>query len=184
MAFTRKFLKSMGIDEEKIDAIIDEHTSVVEPLKAYKADADKLAEVQKRLEKAEEDLEAAKKDSWKDKYDTVKKEFDEYKEEQGRKETRAAKERACRALLKEAGIAEKYLDKVLKVYGVDEVELDEKGKIKDADERAAAVKSEFDSFIQMTQTRGAETSKPPANTGGIPETKSLADALRDKYTQK
>lgn len=177
-------MKSMGIDEEKIDAIIDEHTSVVEPLKAYKADADKLAEVQKKLEKAEEDLEAAKKDSWKDKHDAVKKEFDDYKAEQSRKESRATKERACRELLKEAGIAEKHLDKVLKVYGVDEVELDESGKIKDADARTAAVKTEFDSFIQTTQTRGAETARPPANTGGVPETKTLADALRDKYTQK
>lgn len=177
MAFTRKFLKSMGIDEEKIDAIMDEHATVVDALKAYKADAEKLPEVQRELEEA-------KKNDWKEKHDTVKRQFDEYKEEQGKKEAHEAKVRACRALLKSAGIAEKHLDKVLKVYGVDEVELDADGKIKDADKRAEDVKSEFDSFIQTTQTRGAETAKPPANTGGGTMTKKDIMGISDRAERR
>lgn len=44
MALTRKMLKAMGIEDEKIDQIIDAHTETVEGLKdqvsSYKADHD------------------------------------------------------------------------------------------------------------------------------------------------
>ena len=46
MAFTRKMLKALGIEEDKIDQIMDAHVEVVDALKAdrdtYKADAEKL----------------------------------------------------------------------------------------------------------------------------------------------
>ena len=54
MAFTRKMLKAMGIEDEKIDQIIDAHSETVDALKAdrdaYKEDAAKLAAVQKELD--------------------------------------------------------------------------------------------------------------------------------------
>jgi hypothetical protein len=53
MALTRKFLKAMGIEEEKIEQIIDAHTETVNALKEerdnFKADAEKLPNVQKQL---------------------------------------------------------------------------------------------------------------------------------------
>ena len=69
MALTRRALKAMGIEDEKIDEIITMHTETVDGLKAdvakYKADAETLPGIQKQLEKAQADLEAGKKDSWK-----------------------------------------------------------------------------------------------------------------------
>ena len=50
MALTRKFLKALGIEDEKVDEIISAHTETVDALKAerdgYKADAEKLPGVQ------------------------------------------------------------------------------------------------------------------------------------------
>ena len=157
----------MGIEDEKIDEIITMHTDTVDGLKAdvakYKADAEALPEVQKQLEKAQADLEAGKKDSWKAKYEAIKEEFDGYKTEQTKKESHAAKEKAYRALLQEAGVSEKRLESVLKVSDVDSVELDDKGAIKGADKLTESIKSEWADFITTTETRGANTSNPPAN---------------------
>ena len=54
MALTRRFLKGMGLTEEQVDTIIEAHTEVTDGLKEqinqYKADADKLVDVQKELD--------------------------------------------------------------------------------------------------------------------------------------
>ena len=55
MSLTRRALKAMGIEDEKIDEIITMHTDTVDGLKAdvakYRADAEALPEVQKQLER-------------------------------------------------------------------------------------------------------------------------------------
>ena len=176
MALTRRALKAMGIEDEKVDEIITMHTETVDGLKAdvakYKADAEALPEVQRQLEKAQNDLEAGKKDSWKVKYEAIKEEFEGYKSEQTKKETRAAKEKAYRELLKQAGVSEKRLDAVLRVSDVDGVELDENGAVKDADKLTESIKSEWADFIPTTTTQGAQTAAPPANAGGRTMTKA------------
>ena len=176
MALTRRMLKAMGISDEQVDEIIAAHTETVDALKeqrdAYKADAEALPEVQKQLEKAQADLEAGKKDSWKVKYEAIKEEFEGFKTEQTKKESHAAKEKAYRALLQEAGVSEKRLESVLKVSDVDSVELDEKGAIKGADKITESIKSEWADFITTTETRGASTSNPPANNNGGAMTKA------------
>lgn len=167
MALTRKFLKAMGIEDEKIDQIIEAHTDTVDGLKAdidlYKADAKALPDIQKKLEQARADLEAGKKDSYKAKYDLLKEEFESYKNEQNQKETKAAKETAYRALLKEVGISEKRLDAVMKVSDMSTVELDDKGAIKGADKLRNSVKTEWSDFISTTATKGADIANPPSN---------------------
>ena len=165
MSLTRKMLKAMGIEDEKIDQIIEAHSETVDALKEqrnqYKTDAEKLPEVQRRLEQTQKDLEAGKKDSWKVKYDALKEDFEAYKSDQAAKETRSAKERAYRELLKAAGISEKRLESVLKVSDVDAVELDDKGAIKDAGRLTESIKAEWADFIPTTTTQGAKTATPP-----------------------
>ena len=170
MALTRKMLKAMGIEDEKIDQIIDAHTETVDGLKAdiekYRTDAEKLPGVQKELETAQAGLEAGKKDSWKVKYDAIKEEFEGYKSEQTKKETRAAKESAYRNLLKATGINEKRIESVLKVSDVDSLELDDKGAIKDSAKLTDSIKTEWADFISTTMTKGAESHTPPQINNG------------------
>ena len=59
MSLTRKMLKAMGIEDEKIDQIIEAHTETVDGLKEqitqYKASAEKLPGVQKELDDLKKD---------------------------------------------------------------------------------------------------------------------------------
>lgn len=169
MSLKRSMLKAMGIEDEKIEQIMEAHIETVDALKeqrdAYKADAEKLADVQKQLDKATKDLEASGKDTYKVKYEAIKEEFDSFKKEQTAKEIRAAKESAYRELLKAAGISEKRIAAILKVSDIDSVELDENGAIKDANKLTESIKAEWADFIPTTTTRGAQTATPPANTG-------------------
>lgn len=184
MALTRKLLKGMGLTEEQVDTIIEAHTDTVDGLKddikKYKGDAEKLAEVQKELD----DLKAAGDGGWKEKHDTVKKELDDYKAEQAKKETRAAKEAAYRELLKEAGVSEKRIDVVLRASQIDEVELLEDGKVKDADKHTESIKKDWADFIVTKKKEGAPTKTPPANGGGGAMTKEEIMKIPDRAERR
>ena len=186
MAFTRRFLSALGIEAEKIDEIINAHIEVVDGLKEerdnFKKDAEKLADVEKKLAKAEEKLAkngegetVAKED-----YDKLKKEYDDYKADITAKTTRTEKENAYRELLKSAGVSEKRLNAIIKVSDIDGLELDEDGKIKDADKHTETIKSEWAEFIETTTVKGANTANPPANSGkGTGKTKDEIMAIKD-----
>lgn len=164
MAFTRKMLKALGIEEDKIDQIMDAHVEVVDALKAdrdtYKADAEKLSDVQKELD-------GLKKDGgdWQKKYEDEHKAFDEYKNVQTAKEAKEAKEKAYRGLLKAAGVAEKRIDAIIKVTDLDAIELDEKGAVKDSEKHTETVKTDFAEFIETTEMRGAHVANPHRGGG-------------------
>jgi len=170
MALTRKFLTALGIDADKADEIINVHQDTLADIKAerdqYKEDAERLPAVQKELDTLKAAAEKDGKDPYKVKYEALKEEFDTYKTEQTAKETKAAKSNAYRALLKEAGIADKRIEAVLKVSDIDSVELDKDGKIKGADKLTESIKTEWADFIISTDTHGANTATPPANNGG------------------
>ena len=163
MSLTRKMLKAMGIEEEKIDQIIEAHSETVDSLKAdrdsYKEDAEKLKDVQKELD----DLKAKGDDGWKEKHDRLKDEFDKYKTDVHAKETKAAKEAAYRAILKDANLSEKGIEKAVKYADWDKIELDTDGKLKGANDHIKAAREEWAEYVTTTTTTGAKTSTPPAN---------------------
>lgn len=187
MALTRKMLKAMGIDEEKIDQIIEAHTETTDGLKAdaarFKADADRLPALQRALDKANETIKAAGDSGFAEKYQQVRKEFDDYKAAQSAKETHAAKETAYRALLREAGVSEARLDAVLRVSDVDAVELIG-GKIKDAEKLTESLKTEWKDFIVTTKTQGADTASPPAVTAGGTMTRDEIMSIKDRSARR
>ena len=180
MSLTRKMLKAMGIEEEKIDQIIEAHSETVDSLKAdrdsYKEDAEKLKDVQKELD----DLKAKGDDGWKEKHDRLKAEFDQYKNDVQEKETKAAKEAAYRAILKDANLSEKGVEKAIKYADWDKIELGEDGKLKGANDHIKAVREEWAEYVTTTTTTGAKTSTPPSNNGGkTGKTKEEIMAIRD-----
>ena len=175
MSLTRKMLKAMSIEDEKIDQIIEAHTETVNALKEdrdkYKEDAEKLPGVQKQLDDALEEVKNSNSDAWEAKYNALKEDFDDYKNDIAAKETKAAKDRAYRALLKEIGISDRRIDSVLRVSKVDDIELDKNGKIKDVDALKESIKTEWADFIQTTAAQEAQTATPPSSTGGTVLTK-------------
>ena len=183
MALTRKMLKAMSIEDEKIEQIIEAHTETVTGLKdeisGLKADAEKLEGVQKELDALKANVEKdADKNPWKVKYDALKEEFESYKAEETAKATKAQKEEAYKAILKECGVADKRIAAVTRVADIDSIELDKDGKIKDVDKLKESIKEEWADFIPTEQTKGAETSTPPANNGGK-KTKEEILAIKD-----
>ena len=181
MAFTRKMLKAMGIEDEKIDQIIDAHSETVDALKAdrdtYKEDAGKLAAVQKELDA----LKAKGDDGYKAKYEAEKAAHDALKADIAAKETKQAKTDAYRELLKGANIDEKRIATILRAEAptIDKIELDVDGKIKNAEQYTANIKSDWADFIVTQSAKGANTATPPAN-GGAATTKTKEDILKIK----
>ena len=184
MSLTRKMLKAMNIEEEKIDQIIEAHTETVdgfkEKLNDYKEKAEKYDGVKKELDELKEGG-----DDWQKKYEKEHSDFEAYKNDITAKETKRTKEHAVREFLKSAGVSEKRLDAVLKVTNLDDFELDKDGKIKDADKHTETVKTEWADFIETTTTQGANTANPPANTGkGTTKTKEEIMAIKDGVTRR
>lgn len=182
MALTRRMLKAMSIDDEKIDQIIDAHTETIDEIKnerdQYKAEAEKLPDIQRKLDKALADASDLDTDAWKIKYDELKTEYDDFKSAQVAKELKASKETAYKLLLKDAGISEKRIDSVLKVSDLDAVTLSDDGKIVNADKLIESIKSEWSDFITSTSEHGADTAAPPSNTGvSTFESMSLAEKM-------
>lgn len=161
MALTRKMLKAMGIEDEKIDQIIDAHTETVDGLKQYKADAEKLADVQKELD----DLKAKGDNGLQKKYDDLKAEYDNYKKEMEGEKLLAVKKEAYSELVKDAGLSDKGIAKALKYTDWSKIEVDDKGKVKDASNHIKNLKEEWAEYVVEESTKGANTPTPPANNG-------------------
>lgn len=185
MALTRKFLAALGIEAEKIDEIIAAHSETVEALKAerdgYKEDAEKYADTKEKLDEANEKLKDAGKDgSYKVKYDALKEEYDDFKSNVETEKANRNKIAACKALLKEVGIADKRIDAVAKVMELDKIKLDKDGKIEGADELKKTLATEWSDFIVKDGKEGAGTATPPGGeSGGGVRTKEEIMKIKD-----
>lgn len=188
MALTRKFLKALGIEDEKIDQIIEEHTAVADrmngEIEKYKADAEKLPGLQRDLETAQAELTAAKDDGWKDKHDKIKQEFETYKADVAAKETKAAKEAAVRSYYQSKNITGKALEIAMRGSGteIEALELED-GKIKDASALDALVSGDFSGLVGETRTEGAPTATPPTGTSGGQAANTRAAQIAAQYRE-
>ena len=167
MAFTRATIRNLAkesgveIPKELEDALVSEHLTARD---AY-AEEQVKAELAKQPEGKAENV----KDS--EEYKTLKQSFDDYRAEVAAKETKAAKEAAYRAILKDANLSEKGIEKAIKYAEWDKIELEADGKLKGASDHIKAVKEEWAEYVTTTTTTGAKTSNPPANNGNSGVTK-------------
>ena len=179
-SLTRKFLSSIGIEEEKIDLIVEKHNEVLTEIKderdKLKADAEKLPDMEKELKALKEKLSGD--DPYKEKFEELQKEFDSYKADVQNKETTAKKESAFRHILKDIGIPDKRIDSVIKVSDINGIELTEDG-IKDEETLKETLKKEWSDFIATKTTEGVNSANPPSNTGKTTMTKEQIRAIPD-----
>ena len=153
---------------------MEEHTAVTTALKGqrdqfegdvnkYKADAEKLAQVQKELDELK-----ARKD-YKADYDKAVKDLEDYKK-QVTAEAEAAKVRAAyKQLLTDEKISDKRHDAILKVTDFSGMKLGEDGKLLDADKLKEAIGKDWAEFRVSTRDRGENVDHPPRgeNGGGV-----------------
>ena len=165
MSITRKLLKGMGMTEEQVDTIIEAHTETVDGLKAdvsrYKADAGKLAGVQKELD----DLKAAGDGGYKVKYEKEHSDFEAFKSNITAKEAKAAKEKAVRAFFESKNITGANLDLAMRGCGEEMAALEMDGdKIKDTKGLDALLSGAYKGLVSTMQQQGANPANPPAGT--------------------
>jgi len=187
MAFSRQTLKAMGFTDDQVQSLIDLHTEVTDNLKAeikkYKEDAEKLSDVQRQLDEANSKISAAEKDDYKGKYESEKAAHDKLKEDIKIKETTAKKSTAFKAYLKEKGYSDNGITKITK-YGdyIKDIELDEDGKIKDADKLIGKVETEWSEYKPQA---GTSNFKPNVtNQTPQPQPKSEIAARFQKLNAK
>ena len=183
-AALRKIFEGAEIEVPKdvLGQICDLHTSSMDGL------PETIKELKGKLKVAEQERDAAKakvpadgeETISKAEYDKLKDEFDQYKNDVQAKETKAAKEAAYRAILKDANLSEKGIEKAIKYAEWDKIELGEDGKLKGANDHIKAVREEWAEYVTTTTTTGAKTSTPPANNGGAKLTKAEIYA-RDEH---
>ena len=137
LALTRKMLKAMGIEDEKIDQIIEEHAESVDALKAQR---DELKEAAGKADGYKKELDALKEAAGK---------ADGYKKE----------------LLESAGVDPKRIDTVLKVSDLEGVTVKD-GAIEDADKLTEGIKADWADFIATTTVKGADVAHAPKGEGG------------------
>lgn len=169
MSLTRKMLKAMGIEDEKIDQIIEAHTETVDGLKEqitqYKASAEKLPGVQKELDDLKKDSSGS---DYKAKYEKEKKDFQDYKNGVAEKESAAAKEKAARAYFESKGIPGESMGLVVRgaKAEISGLELDGE-KIKDSSALDALLNGDYKGLVGKTVKTGTETQTPPITSGGV-----------------
>lgn len=144
MALTRKMLKAMGIEDEKIEQIIEEHVESVDGLKAerdrYKAGADEAEGLRKQLDEAKKAGEGA--GEYEEKYKAKCKELDDYKAKVDGEAAEREKRGLYRELLAGAGVDPKRIDTVLKVSDLSGVTVKD-GAIEGADDLTESIKSDW-----------------------------------------
>jgi hypothetical protein len=170
MALTRKLLKSLGVSDDAVEAIIDAHSETVTGLK------ERIA----TLEQQTEDFSVVTKerDELKEKVETlttnggdaakVQAEFDAYKAEVEGEKARTAKRAALDALLRDkVGVKrDEARQLILEAAKLDEYELDDSGAIKDADGHVKTLGEKYSAFVGTTRTTGAKPITPPSGGGG------------------
>ena len=166
-AALRKIFEGAEIEVPKdvLGQICDLHTSSMDGL------PETIKELKGKLKVAEQERDAAKakvpvdgeETISKAEYDKLKGEFDQYKNDVQEKETHSKKVEAYKAILKDANLSEKGIEKAIKYADWDKIELDADGKLKGANDHIKAARDEWAEYVTTTTTTGAKTSTPPAN---------------------
>lgn len=175
MSLTRKMLKGMGIEEEKIDSIIDAHTEVVEALKQEKADAIAKADELKEFKKKFEQLNS---ENWAEKYAALENEYNLFKSDIDTQKTTAKKVEAYKKLLTECNIDSTTHEACVNASAqdIETIEFDESGNILNADTVKGLINSKWSGFVVSTTTIGAN---PPKGSGSTKMSKADILSISD-----
>ena len=176
MAFSRSFLKSTGLTDEQITAVIEEHTAVTDALKAdrdkFKKESEKAADLQKQLDSL------SGGEDWQKKYEDEHKAFEDFKNQTAQEAETAKVKAAYRQLLISEKISEKWVDRIMKGVDFSAMKLNKDGSLSDVEKLKDAIDSEWGDVKNTVTERGAEVEKPP-KTGNGQMTREDILAIKD-----
>ncbi len=168
MALTRAFLRGLGIEDSKIESIIEAHSETVTGLQAKISDAENRAgaagEKAEKLAAVQRELDELKAGDYRAKYEKLSREA-----ERGR--TRAAREKAVRAYYEGKQIRGGNLAIAMRGTDLDSIELDEHGALKSTDTLDELVAGDFAPLVGSRRTV-ASGSSLGGRSGGSGESAS------------
>lgn len=167
--FTRAEIRTILGDahtEDIENKLIALHLGVVDPLKddvqKYKADADKLPNVQKELN----ELKAAGDGGYKEKYEAEVTAHNAYKQQVQREKDDALATDDILAMCKEAGITrESALNLIVKAFDRSTIKRGEDKKITNREELVTAMKTEYADFVATGEDKNLPPNNPPSGGG-------------------
>ena len=151
MSLSRSFLKSLGLNDDQISAVIDAHSETVTALNtryseletkytSAKESADQLPGVQKELDEL-------KKSDFKAKYEAEQSAHNALKESVSREKAHAAKEKAVRAYYEGKNIKGNNLTIAMRGTDLDRLQLDDSGRLADTAVLDALVDGDFKPLV-------------------------------------
>lgn len=180
----------MSLTDEQVSAIIQEHTSVTDALKAqrdkakeeaaeFKKQADELPKVQKELD------ELKNGEDYKAKYEKAVKDHDDYVKSVEAKETAEKVKAAYRKLLADEQIKADRIDFVLNHSDLSNMKLDKDGNLENVEEIKKTLNDSNDGwgmFKVTTKERKQTVPTPPQGDTG--KGMSRAKELAQKFAQE
>lgn len=161
---TRKYLASLNLEQNVIDAIIEAHTGTVDALTTARTELEALRKENATLKTSATDAAAEKARA-----DKAVKDLEDFKALTASNERSAKLEAAYRNLAKAAKIGEKYLDTVTKAAKetgkLNKLTLKDDGTIEDADKVQEAIGTEWPDFVTTSDTKGSNPATPPGGAG-------------------
>lgn len=193
MAFSRNWLKSLGLSDEQVGAVIEEHTNVTDALKEQrdkaKQDADGFKKEADKLPAIQQELEALKGgEDFKSKYEQEHKAFEDFKAEIANQEQANKVKAAYRKLLTDERIKDDRVDMVMRHTDFSNMKLDKDGNLEDTETLKKAINDDWGVFRVTTKETKQKVADPPASgtTGtGMSRAKELAQKFAmDRYGVK
>lgn len=179
MALTREFLRALGIEEDKIGAIVNANSEslsgVIADRDKYRADAEKLADLQKQLDEARKQLKAAQdtikaaeKEDYKGKYESEKAAHEKLQSDIVAKETAAKKEAALTQAAKKAKYSADAISMILdsKRDYAGRIEFDADGNATNIEAIMGEIAADRPNLTPKTETKAHTPANPPSDVGG------------------
>lgn len=176
MALTRALLKGMGLTDEQVNAVIEEHTTVKDALKKQLTTLTEEKNALENINAENAELRAKLKEAedFKQKYEDVNTRFENYKQDIANKETFANLKNAYKQLLEENHINDKQIKSILEITKFDKLKLDKDGKLENIDELNKEINEKYSGFIVETTTQSStKVPTPPTNNTTISKEKIL-----------
>lgn len=178
MSLTRGLLKTMGIEDDKAQEIIEAHLESVNALKAKIAEFDSMSE---KLKDAESRLATAETaEDYKVKFEEERKAFEAFKANIDGEKTRAAKEKAVRDYLQSNKIENENLDIAMRGCReeMQSIELED-GKIKNTEQLDSLINGVFARLVSTEHAEGAPNVQPLAGGGARTMTRAEIMQIKD-----
>lgn len=180
MALTRKFLKALGIEEDKIDEIINAHGETVSALKdeieTAKQGANDLAAITKERDSYKQRVEALEKASGD--AAKVQAEYDAYKKQVETDKANAGKKALVKKALEAAGANPAAIDLMLGTVDLSTVEMDGE-KLKDEKAVLKPIREAHAGLFGTVKNQGTPPTNPPIGGGSGAKTRNEIMQIKD-----